>query len=78
MYNNLVNDEDTTPTQYKHSWMLDSAASGNYGDTTMYIRNASKIMKGTGISVGCAAKFNLMIPINFFKLVLFGSSCVVF
>ena len=54
VYNNLENDEDTTPQQYKQSWMLDSAASGNYGDHTTYIRNASKIKRGTGISVGCA------------------------
>ena len=54
MYNHLVNDEDTTPTQYKQSWMLDSAASGNYGDNSTYIRKKSKIKRGTGISVGCA------------------------
>ena len=32
IYDKLINDEDTNPTVYKTSWLLDTAASGNYAD----------------------------------------------
>ena len=32
IYEELQNDEDTTPTKYKSSWLLDTAASGNYAE----------------------------------------------
>ena len=56
IYNKLSNDEDTKPTVYKLSWLLDLVASGHYGDNKTMVRDKKKIHPGTGIKVGCANK----------------------
>ena len=42
-YEKLQNDEDATPTKYESSWLLDTAASGNYADWMTIIRNRKAI-----------------------------------
>ena len=54
IYDKLFDDEDTKPTVYKTSWILDSAASGHYGDDKTMMRDKKKIQLGTNIEVGCA------------------------
>ena len=54
IYNNLEDDENTTPAVYKSSWLLDTAASGNYGDKHTRVKNRKKIQPGDSISVNCA------------------------
>ena len=54
IYDELSNDEDDTPRAYKTSWILDSAASGNYADDGTLVRDKQEIQLGTGIDVGCA------------------------
>ena len=45
--------------QYKLTWMLDSAASGVYGDMNTIVCKRKKIKRGSGIKVATADK-NLM------------------
>ena len=52
-YDELINNEDTTPRVYKTSWILDSACSGNYADDETVVRDKKAIQPGTGIEVGC-------------------------
>ena len=52
IYDELDKDEDTT--QGKTSWILDSAASGNYADDETIVHDKQEIQPGTGIDVGCA------------------------
>ena len=54
LYDKLEDNEVTTPTTYKISWLLDTAASGNYGDNKTNVCNRRKIISGTGIRVSCA------------------------
>ena len=54
IYNNLEDNDDTTPQVYKTSWLLDTAASGNYGDKHTRIKNRKKIWPEDGISINCA------------------------
>ena len=57
IYNKLINDEDTNPTKYKTSWLLDTAASGNYGsNNNTKVQNKKEIQQGSDINVGCANK----------------------
>ena len=51
---NLGDDAHTTPMIYKTSWLLDTAASGNYGHKHIAVRNRKRIQQGTGVNVGCA------------------------
>ena len=50
----LINDEENTPTTYKPSWLLDTSASGHYGDNNTKVWNKKKIQPRLGINVGCA------------------------
>ena len=43
IYNKLINDEDTDPIVYKTSWLLDTAASGNYTDNKTRMRYKREI-----------------------------------
>ena len=54
MYNNLTNDELTEYGEYKSSFLLDTAASGNYGDLRTKAKKKRRIKAGKGILVGCA------------------------
>ena len=54
MYNNLTNDELTEYGEYKSSFLLDTAASGNYGDLRTKAKKKRRIKTGKGILVGCA------------------------
>ena len=54
IYDKLFNDEDTKPTVYKTSWLIDSAANGHYAVNETMVRIKKKIQPGTGIEVGCA------------------------
>ena len=54
IYDKLFNDDDTKPTVYKTSWILDSVASGQYIDNETVMQNKKKIQPSTGIEVGCA------------------------
>ena len=54
MYNNLTNDELTEYGEYKSSFLLDTAASGNYGDLQTKAKKKRRIKAGKGILVGCA------------------------
>ena len=56
IYEGLEDDTSTTPMTYKTSWLLDTAASGNYADKHTTVRNRKTIHEGTGINVGCANK----------------------
>ena len=42
--------------QYKSTWMLDSAASGVYGDMNTIVHKCKKIKRGSGIKVATANK----------------------
>ena len=42
IYNKLINDEDTNPTVYRISWLLDTAASDMYGDDKTIVQNKEK------------------------------------
>ena len=52
-YDELFNNDDTTPRVYKTSWILDSAASGHYADNKTVVQNKKTIQPGTGTEVGC-------------------------
>ena len=56
IYEGLEDDTTTTPMTYKTSWLLDTAASGNYADKHTTVRDRKTIHEGTGINVGCANK----------------------
>ena len=56
IYDKLINNEDTHPTVYKTSWILDTVASGHYADDETIVKDKGKIQPGTGINVGCADK----------------------
>ena len=51
-------DEDFVPMEYKTTWILDSASSGNYGDRRTKVKNRLKL-KRKGISVNCANNTNM-------------------
>ena len=53
IYDRLENDTHTTPMTYKTSWLLDTAASGNYADKHTTVQNRRRIQQGPGINVGC-------------------------
>ena len=50
----LINDEENTPTTYKPSWLLDTSASGHYGNNKTKFRKRKKIRRGSRINVGFA------------------------
>ena len=54
IYDKLEDDNNTTPMTYKTSWLLDTAASGNYADQHTKVLNRKRIKRGTGVNVGCA------------------------
>ena len=54
IYDGLEDVASTTPMTYKTSWLLDTAASGNYADKHTTVRNRRRIREGTGVNVGCA------------------------
>ena len=56
IYHKLIYDEEKTPKTYKISCLLDTAASGNYGNNNTKVQNKKKIQPGSDINVGCTNK----------------------
>ena len=54
MYDIFLDDNISPSTTHKSTYLLDTAASGNYGDMQTTVINKQAITPGEGIQVGCA------------------------
>lgn len=56
IYDKLMNDKKNTPTTYKTSCLLDTGASGDYGDNITKVQKKKTIQPGLGINIRYADK----------------------